>query len=95
MQEDILNSIDGKLNAIVKLLSGNLIQGKNKTEAILTLGMCGIDANTIADIVGTTANAVNARLSEQRKKLKPIEKKPKKSKEDEEWMRLKKSWLKS
>ena len=83
MQEEILNRIDSKLNTIVKLLSGNLIQGKNKTEAIITLGMSGIDANTIAEIVGTTTNAVNARLSEQRKKLKTLDKKPRISKEEE------------
>lgn len=71
MEEKTHKSIDKKLDAIIKLLAGNLIQGKkNKTETIITLANLGIEANIIADIVQTAPKTVYARLSEQKKKKK-------------------------
>lgn len=78
MEEEMLKSIDRKLDTIIKLLAGNFVQGKSKTEAILTLGAFGMDTNAIADIVGTTPGTVNARLWEQRKKSSITTKKSKK-----------------
>ncbi len=78
MEEEILRSIDRKLDALIKILAGNFIQGKNKTEAILTLGSFGMDANVIAEIVGTTVKTVNTRLWEQKKKSESLDKKLKK-----------------
>jgi len=68
MEEDILKSIDKKLEAIIKLLAGTSVQGKTKTEQIKMLGSLGMDANTIADIVNTTPATVAARLWEMKKK---------------------------
>lgn len=68
MAEDIMKSIDAKLEVIIRLLSSTLIQGRNKTEAILDLGSLGLENNLIASIVGTTRNAVGACLSEAKKK---------------------------
>lgn len=70
MEEDILKSIDKKLDVLIKLYAGNLIQGKNKTESIIMLANIGIEANAIADIVQTAPKNVYARLSEQKKKIK-------------------------
>ncbi len=77
MEEEILKSIDRKLEAIIKILAGNVIQGKSKTEAILTLGGFGIENNVIAKMVGTTVATVNARLWEQKRKSASVAKKPK------------------
>lgn len=79
MEEEILKSIDRKLEVLIKILAGNIIQGKGKTDAILTLGAFGMEVNVIADIVGTTVAAVNARLWEKRKKSGSVAKKPKKT----------------
>jgi hypothetical protein len=68
MEEEILIRIDQKLDAIVRLLAGNHIEGKNKTEAINILGALGLDPNLIAEIVGTTPGTVHTRLSEAKKK---------------------------
>jgi len=79
MEEEILRSIDRKLEALIKVLAGNFIQGKSKTDAILTLGAFGLGANVISDIVGTTVATVNARLWEQKKKSGSVAKKSKKT----------------
>lgn len=78
MEEGILRSIDKKLDALIKILAGNFVQGKKKTDAILTLGSFGMDANVIAEIVGTTVKTVNTRLWEQKKKSESLDKKSKK-----------------
>lgn len=78
MEEETLKSIDGKLDVIIKLLAGSAVQGKSKTEAIITLGALGIDAEVIADLVGTTTKTVNTRLWEHRKKSEGETKKVKK-----------------
>lgn len=79
MEEEILRSIDKKLEALIKILAGNSVQGKSKTEAIRTLGAFGMEANVIAGIVGTTVATVNARLWEQKQKSGPVAKKSKKT----------------
>lgn len=68
MEEETLKSIDRKLDVIIKLLAGNFVQGKSKTDAIVTLASFGMETNAIAEIVGTTPATVNARLWEQKKK---------------------------
>ena len=77
MDEEVLRSIDNKLDVLIKLFAGNLIQGKNKTEAILTLASFGVEANAIAAIVQTKPSTVYARLSEQKKKAASSKKKKK------------------
>lgn len=70
MNDDLAKSIDKKIDVLIKLLAANVIQGKNKTEAIITLANLGIEANTISEIVQSAPNVVYARLSEQKKKEK-------------------------
>lgn len=80
MEEQTLASIDKKLDAVVRLLASKSIEGKNKTEAITTLGALGLDANLISKIVDTTPATVSARLSEAKRKSKGVTKKEGKSK---------------
>lgn len=68
MDEELLAKIDKKLDAVVRLLAVESIEGKNKTEAIMMLGDLGLDPNIIAEIVNTTTGTVHARLSEARKR---------------------------
>jgi hypothetical protein len=68
MEEEILNSMDKKLDAIVRLLANQCITGKNKTESIITLDSLGLDRSLICKITDTRPEAVAARLSEAKKK---------------------------
>jgi len=70
MEEEILRSIDTKLDAMIRLLASGIIQGKSKTDSIVALGDLGLDTNLIAKIVKTTPGTVYARLSEARRKGK-------------------------
>jgi hypothetical protein len=67
---DIGKSIDKKLDILIKLLAGNLIREKNKTDAIIVLGNCGLEVGTISEIVGTTPHRVSVTLYKQKKKEK-------------------------
>ena len=68
LEEEILKSIDSKLDAIIRLLASNSIQDKSKTDAIIELAALGIDVDSIASIVGTNTNVVRVRISEAKKK---------------------------
>lgn len=81
MEEEILRSIDKKLDTMIKLLASDRVQGKSKKDAIVALGALGIDTDTIAQLVDTTPATVNARLWEHKKKGKASTKKTKKSRE--------------
>jgi len=70
MKDETLTSIEAKLDAIIRLLASGSIQGKSKTEAIITLGNLGLDAALIAELVDTTPATVYARMSEIKKKTK-------------------------
>ena len=71
MSERILESVDKKLDVIIKLIANLTIQEKSQTESSVTLGALGLDRNTIAEIVRTTPQTVSSRLSEAKKKIKP------------------------
>ena len=76
MSDEILMSIEKKLDAIVKMMASKYIQGKSKTESIENLGDLGFDRNLISEITGVKPNVVSVRLSEAKKK-KPKTKKSK------------------
>jgi hypothetical protein len=85
MEEEILASLDKKLDAIVRLLARQCIEDKpNKTEAIKALGALGLDRNLIAEIVVTTRATVDARLAEAKRKSKTVTRKGKKEAESDE-----------
>lgn len=70
VEEGIIKSIDTKLDAIIRLLASNVIEGKTKTEAIIMLGGLGLTNDLIAELVKTTPATVYARLSEVKRKDK-------------------------
>jgi len=74
MSDEILMSIEKKLDAIVKMMASKYIEGKSKTESIENLGHLGFDRNLISEITGVKPNVVSVRLSEAKKK-KPKTKK--------------------
>jgi len=76
MSDEILMSIEKKLDAIVKMMASKYIEGKSKTESIENLGNLGFDRNLISEITGVKPNVVSVRLSEAKKK-KPKTKKSK------------------
>ncbi len=84
MEEQVLISIDKKLNAVVRLLASKSIEKKTKTEAIMTLAALGLDANLISKIVDTTPGTVYARLAEAKKKSRTATAKSKKKVESNE-----------
>jgi len=81
--DETLKSIDTKLDAIIRLLASSCVEGKNKTEAIITLGGLGLASDLVAELVKTTPATVRARLfeakrrdkSEGRKVMKKVESK--------------------
>ncbi len=64
MDDKDLKAISSKLDVIIRLLSHQMIQGKNQTESILFLGQLGLDRNVIAEMVGSSPATVSVRLSE-------------------------------
>ena len=82
-EEEVLVRIDKKLDAVVRLMASRSIEGKNKTEAITTLGALGLDANLISEIVDTTIGTVYARLAEAKRKSKTVTRKGKKAESNE------------
>lgn len=76
MSDEILMSIEKKLDAVVKMMAFKFIEGKSKTELIENLGNLGFDRNLISKITGVKPNVVSVRLSEAKKK-KPMTKKSK------------------
>lgn len=75
MEEEILRSIDTKLNAIIRLLASGFIQGKTKTEAIIALAGLGLPNDLIAELVKTTPAVVYTRISEAKRRSKVQSKK--------------------
>jgi len=70
MTKEILERIDTKLDIMIRLLASRAVEGRSKTEAILVLGVSGLETDLIAEIVGTTPGTVRARLSEAKRKVK-------------------------
>lgn len=80
-----LDELGTKIDALIQVVAiasrkDNIAKGKTKTDQIVILSDLGIARKTIALIVGTTPEAVSARLSQ----LKARKKKAKKPKEGEE-----------
>ena len=83
MEEEVLKSIDNKLSAIIRLIAGASIKGKNKTDSIITLASFGVDIETIANIVDTTPKIIRTRLWEAKAASKKGKKKSKKKEKEE------------
>jgi DNA-binding NarL/FixJ family response regulator len=70
IEKDLLPEIDKKLSLIIKLLGQLVIAETSQTEAIVKLNRLGLDRNSIAEIMGTSPQAVSVRISEAKRKKK-------------------------
>jgi len=71
MAENInLEEIDRKLNILLKLLAYQTVEKKTLSEGAPLLRRLGFNPTEIAEIFESTANAVNVRLAEAKKKKK-------------------------
>ena len=70
MSEEILASIEKKVDSIMRLLAHNFITDKNITESIVELRDLGLDRKIISEIVGVPPKNVSVRLSEAKRKKK-------------------------
>lgn len=67
MEDKQLKEITERLDKLIRLVALSNTSGRTTTERIVVLSKCGFRPTEIAEIVGTTANVVNVRLSEMRK----------------------------
>lgn len=68
MEEKQFKTISAKLDTLIRIVALTGTKGLTSTESIKLLNQAGISPKEIAEILGTTANAVNVRLSEMRKR---------------------------
>jgi DNA-binding CsgD family transcriptional regulator len=70
MNDDNFEKLMVQLNKLTRVVALSSTMNLTITERILLLGKSGFRPNEIAEIVGTSSNVVNVRLSEYRKKNK-------------------------
>lgn len=68
MEENQFKELINKLDILTKIVALSGTKGLTSTEKIFLLNQAGIAPKDIAEIIGTTQNVVNVRLSEKRKK---------------------------
>ena len=68
MTDEQFGLLASKLDIIIKLMGLPLAEGKSQKEAIVSLSTLGLEPREISQILGIARTAVNARLSEIRKK---------------------------
>lgn len=64
IQAETVSGIEQRLDTIIQLLAGPIVQGKNVKDSVRALAEVGIDASLIAAICHTERKTVAARLSE-------------------------------
>lgn len=70
MDEKSKKSLEEKMDILIKLNAYIATKGMKVAEAAPILNSLGLASSDIATILGSTVNAVNARLSEARKNKK-------------------------
>jgi DNA-directed RNA polymerase specialized sigma24 family protein len=68
MESKQFNEITSRLDKLIRIVALSSTQGLTQTEKILLLNQAGFTPTEIAEIIGTTSNVVNVRLSEMRKR---------------------------
>jgi hypothetical protein len=68
MEDRQFKEIIERLDKLIRIVALSSIKGLTSTEKISLLHQAGFGPKDIADIVGTTSNVVNVRLSEMRKR---------------------------
>jgi predicted RNA polymerase sigma factor len=65
-----MQSIDRKLSVLIALTAYQIAEGKTVAEGAPVLKRLGLSASEIADVFDSTANAVNVRIAEAKKKIR-------------------------
>jgi hypothetical protein len=68
MDPNELKPVIEKLDKLIRIIAITSTRGLTSTEKISILSQAGLGPKEIADIIGTTQNVVNVRLSEMRKR---------------------------
>jgi len=68
MTDKVLESIDKRLEQLVKISALQLGKDMTATERIIALHKIGLTPSEISNIIGISSNVVNVRLSEARKR---------------------------
>jgi len=68
MDEQILQSIDRKLDVLLKLTAAILVSDKKLSEGAPLLAACGVDRQIIADLYSTTPDSASVQISKAKKK---------------------------
>jgi DNA-directed RNA polymerase specialized sigma24 family protein len=68
MEERQLNEITKRLDRLIRIVALSSTKGYTSTERIYLLSQAGFGPKEIAEMIGTTQNVVNVRLSEMRKR---------------------------
>jgi DNA-binding CsgD family transcriptional regulator len=68
MEEKQFRETITRLDKLIRIVALTGTKGLTSTEKILLLSQAGLAPKEIAEIIGTTQNVVNVRLSEMRKK---------------------------
>jgi CRP-like cAMP-binding protein len=72
MTADECKRLESKVDLLIRLLAMNSIRGMAKVGAIVFLHRVGMDRRDIADLCGTTPEAVSVRVSEARRRGKGV-----------------------
>jgi len=70
MSDPQLKLISDKLDTLIRLQIASLTIDKSQNDQISLLSKAGFQPKTIADLIGTTPNAVRVFLSRTRRRLK-------------------------
>lgn len=67
MEKEKRESLENKLDRLLRLMSIQLVDGKKQRDQIRLLSIAGMPPVEIAELIGTTPNTVNVYLSHIRK----------------------------
>jgi DNA-directed RNA polymerase specialized sigma24 family protein len=68
VEDKQFKEITERLDKLIRIVALSSTKGLTSTESISVLHQAGFAPKDIADILGTTSNVVNVRLSEMRKR---------------------------
>jgi DNA-directed RNA polymerase specialized sigma24 family protein len=68
MEDQQLKEISQKLDKLIRIMSLSALRGLTTTEKISLLHEVGFTPSEIAEMIGTSRNVVNVRLSEMRRR---------------------------
>jgi DNA-binding NarL/FixJ family response regulator len=72
-ENEILQSIEGKLDQMLRLSALQLTSNMKQVQAIQTLSAAGFERKLIADLLGTTPNTVSVTLAKAKARQRPRE----------------------